>query len=178
MRALLAIAAALVLWDAAVRITGLPPYLLPGPVSVAQSLWVNRGEIWPAALLTAYETLLGLAIGAGLGIAVAAAMAAWPRLGRALSPVLVVSQTIPVFALAPILTLWLGFGLAPKVAIVVLIVFVPVAQLGPAPRAHRPRDVELRQRRRHQPVVQRLRHRHEHDQHHHRDLGRQSEPQP
>ncbi|WP_136649539.1 ABC transporter permease [Paracoccus aeridis] len=128
MRALLAIAAALVLWDAAVRITGLPPYLLPGPVAVAQSLWVNRGEIWPAALLTAYETLLGLAIGAGLGIAVAAAMAAWPRLGRALSPVLVVSQTIPVFALAPILTLWLGFGLAPKVAIVVLIVFVPVAQ--------------------------------------------------
>ena len=55
-------------------------------------------------------------------------MAAWRPVGRALSPVLIVSQVIPVFALAPILTLWLGFGLAPKVAMVVLIVFVPVAQ--------------------------------------------------
>ena len=63
-----------------------------------------------------------------LGIALALAMAAWRPVGRALSPALIVSQTIPVFALAPILTLWLGFGLAPKIAMVVLIVFVPVAQ--------------------------------------------------
>ena len=128
MRGLLAIAAALLLWEGAVRLTGLPPYLLPGPVAVGRALWAYRAELGPAALLTAGETLAGLAIGAALGIAVACAMAAWPRLGRALSPALIVSQTIPVFALAPILTLWLGFGLAPKIAMVVLIVFVPVAQ--------------------------------------------------
>ena len=128
MRGLLAIAAALLLWEGAVRLTGLPPYLLPGPVAVGRALWAYRAELGPAALLTAGETLAGLAIGAALGITVACAMAAWPRLGRALSPALIVSQTIPVFALAPILTLWLGFGLAPKIAMVVLIVFVPVAQ--------------------------------------------------
>ncbi|MBB1499194.1 ABC transporter permease [Paracoccus sp. MC1862] len=128
MRALLAIAAALLLWEGFVRVTALPPYLLPGPLSVGTALWESRAELAPAAMLTAWETVLGLALGATLGIATAAAMVAFPRLGRALSPALVVSQTIPVFALAPILTLWLGFGMAPKVAMVVLIVFVPVTQ--------------------------------------------------
>ena len=128
MRALLAIAAALMLWEGFVRLTGLPPYLLPGPLAVGRALWVHRAELAPAAMLTAWETLLGLGLGAALGIVTAAAMATVPRLGRALSPALVVSQAIPVFALAPILTLWLGFGMAPKVAMVVLIVFVPVAQ--------------------------------------------------
>jgi len=128
MRALLAIAAALLLWEGFVRVTGLPPYLLPGPLSVGIALWESRGELAPAAMLTAWETVLGLMLGAGLGVVTAAMMATVPRLGRALSPALVVSQAIPVFALAPILTLWLGFGMAPKVAMVVLIVFVPVTQ--------------------------------------------------
>ncbi|SEH90297.1 ABC transporter permease [Paracoccus alkenifer] len=128
MRALLALIAALLLWEALVRLTGLPPYLLPSPLAVGGALWTHRAEIAPAALLTGWETLLGLMLGAVLGVGTAVAMALWPRLGRALSPGLIVSQTIPVFALAPILTLWLGFGMAPKVAMVVLIVFVPVAQ--------------------------------------------------
>lgn len=128
MRALLTLAAALLSWEALVRLTGLPPYLLPSPLSVAAALWTHRAELAPAALLTGWETLLGLALGAALGVAAAVAMALSPRLGRTLGPVLIVSQTIPVFALAPILTLWLGFGMAPKVAMVVLIVFVPVAQ--------------------------------------------------
>ena len=76
MRALLAIIAALLLWEGFVRLTGLPPYLLPGPLSVGAALWNHRAELAPAALLTAWETLLGLALGAGLGIVTAAAMAA------------------------------------------------------------------------------------------------------
>ncbi|WP_112875331.1 ABC transporter permease [Paracoccus endophyticus] len=128
MRALWSILLALALWQGAVTLSGLPPFLLPGPLAVARTLWTARADIGTAALYTLAETLAGLALGVALGIATALAMAAWPRVGRALAPVLIVSQTIPVFALAPILTLWLGFGLAPKVAIVVLIVFVPVAQ--------------------------------------------------
>ncbi|WP_134725927.1 ABC transporter permease [Paracoccus luteus] len=128
MRAAWSILIALALWQGAVWATGLPPFLLPAPLDVARTLWANRAEIGTAALYTAAETLVGLALGAALGIVTALAMAGWPRLGRALGPVLIVSQTIPVFALAPILTLWLGFGLAPKIAMVVLIVFVPVAQ--------------------------------------------------
>lgn len=122
------LALALLLWQVLVWVAGLPPYLLPGPWAVAQALVAHRGELAPAALLTAAATLIGLAMGAGLGVVLALWMAAWPRLARALAPVLIVSQTIPVFALAPILTLWLGFGLAPKLAMVVLITFAPVAQ--------------------------------------------------
>ena len=122
------LALALLLWQAGVWATGLPPYLLPGPWAVAQALVAHRGELAPAALLTAAATLIGLSLGAGLGIGLALCMAAWPRLERAFAPLLIVSQTIPVFALAPILTLWLGFGLAPKLAMVVLITFAPVAQ--------------------------------------------------
>ena len=127
-RAAISILVALALWQAAVWLTGLPPYLLPGPARVAETLWESRAEIARAAGFTAGETLAGLALGTLIGVSVALAMAAWRPVGRALAPVLIVSQVIPVFALAPILTLWLGFGLAPKVAMVVLIVFVPVAQ--------------------------------------------------
>lgn len=127
-RAAISILVALALWQAAVWLTGLPPYLLPGPARVAETLWDSRAEIARAAGFTAGETLAGLALGTLIGVGVALAMAAWRPVGRALASVLIVSQVIPVFALAPILTLWLGFGLAPKVAMVVLIVFVPVAQ--------------------------------------------------
>ena len=119
---------ALLIWQGVVWATALPPYLLPGPLAVAQALFVHRSELAPAAVLTGAATLIGLALGAGLGVALALLMAAWPRLGRAFAPLLIVSQSIPVFALAPILTLWLGFGLAPKLAMVVLITFAPVAQ--------------------------------------------------
>lgn len=127
-RAVLGVSAPLALWQAAVWLTGLPPYLLPGPKRVMQALVASRAEIAQAVAYTAGETLIGLVLGAMLGIAVALAMAAWQRVGRALAPVLIVSQSIPIFALAPILTLWLGFGFAPKIAMVVLLVFVPVAQ--------------------------------------------------
>lgn len=127
-RAVLSIAAGVLVWQIVVWATGLPRYLLPPPIDVAETLWASRAEIAQAAAYTAAETLAGLALGASLGIAVALAMAAWGPVGRALAPALIVSQTIPVFALAPILTLWLGFGFAPKIAMVVLIVFVPVAQ--------------------------------------------------
>lgn len=128
MKAVAGVMAGVALWQAMVWLTALPPYLLPGPARVAGALVASRAEIARAAIHTAGETLIGLVLGATLGIAIALAMAAWRPMGRALAPVLIVSQTIPIFALAPILTLWLGFGLAPKIAIVVLLVFVPVAQ--------------------------------------------------
>lgn len=125
---MLGVLAALALWQAAVWLTGLPFYLLPGPKRVMLALIASRGEIAQAAAYTAGETLIGFVLGATLGIALALSMTVWRPVGRALAPALIVSQTIPIFALAPILTLWLGFGLAPKITMVVLLVFVPVAQ--------------------------------------------------
>lgn len=117
----------LLLWQGIIWLAGMPPFLLPSPAAVAEALWLNRAEIARHAGFTLSEVLLGFLIGAAVGAALAVAMGFSDRLTGILKPILTFSQTIPVFALAPILTLWLGFGMAPKIAMTVLIVFFPVA---------------------------------------------------
>ncbi|CAM3053466.1 putative hydroxymethylpyrimidine transport system permease protein [Paracoccus aminovorans] len=117
----------LALWQGIIWLAQMPPFLLPSPVAVADALWINRAEIARHAGFTLAEVVLGFALGAALGAALAVAMGFSQRLAGVLRPILTFSQTIPVFALAPILTLWLGFGMAPKIAVTVLIVFFPVA---------------------------------------------------
>lgn len=114
-------------WQALIWATDLPPFLLPSPLRVAMALWFARTEIATNAMITAQEVLSGYFIGCALGITLAIAMASSVRLCNSLRPMLMVSQTIPIFALAPILTLWLGYGMAPKIAMTVMIVFFPVA---------------------------------------------------
>ncbi len=114
------------LWQAAVWASGAPPYILPGPGPVAATLLEQMPRILPHALVTATEILLGLLIGSGLGAASALVMAYARPARRWMMPVLVISQAVPVFALAPVLVLWLGYGLASKVAMAVLIIFFPV----------------------------------------------------
>ncbi len=113
-------------WQALVWLTGVEHFILPGPGRVAVAL-VER---WPSLLrhagITIVEILLGLAIGVVLGCASAIVISALRPARRWLLPVLVVSQAIPVFALAPILVLWLGYGLASKVAMATLIIYFPV----------------------------------------------------
>ena len=125
--AALLIVTVLALWQGIIWLTGMPHFLLPSPLAVAEALWVNRAEITRHAGFTLAEVLLGFLLGSALGAALAVAMGFSDRLTGVLRPILTFSQTIPVFALAPILTLWLGFGMAPKVAMTVLIVFFPVA---------------------------------------------------
>ncbi len=115
------------LWLGIIWLAEMPRFLLPSPQAVAQALWLNRAEIARHAGFTLAEVVLGFALGASLGAALAVAMGFSQRLAGVLRPILTFSQTIPVFALAPILTLWLGFGMAPKIAMTVLIVFFPVA---------------------------------------------------
>ena len=117
----------LLLWQGLILATGLPPFLLPGPQSVAGALLTHHQVLGRAALRTVAEILAGFALGAGTGAGLAVAMAAFPRLARALRPVLLFTQVIPIFALAPILTLWLGYGMAPKIVVAALICFFPVA---------------------------------------------------
>jgi putative hydroxymethylpyrimidine transport system permease protein len=124
--ALALIATVLLLWQGLIWLGGIPPFLLPSPAAVADALWLNRAEIARNAGFTLLEVMLGFILGAGLGAALAVAMGFSARLTGILRPILTFSQTIPVFALAPILTLWLGFGIAPKIAMTVLIVFFPV----------------------------------------------------
>lgn len=134
--------AGLALWQAAVTALALPPFLLPGPVAVAGALLDGHARLAGAALITLAEMAGGFALGSALGIVLALGMAVLAPLRRALMPVLTFSQTVPIFALAPLLTLWLGYGVAPKIAVVTLIVFFPVAQafldgLSRTPRVYR-----------------------------------------
>ncbi|SIO10997.1 ABC transporter permease [Vannielia litorea] len=121
-----AAAFAIALWQLVVSATGLPRFILPGPARVAEAWWQNRTLIAEHTLVTALEVLIGLAIGSALGVATAIHLAA-SRIARVLvQPILVFTQALPVFALAPILTLWLGFGLWSKVFMAVLIIYFPV----------------------------------------------------
>jgi putative hydroxymethylpyrimidine transport system permease protein len=119
-------ALALALWQALVVLAALPPFILPGPARVAETLWASRALILEHAGITAAEVLIGLALGAVLGGLSAIGLAASPLARRLIRPMMVFSQAIPVFALAPILTLWLGYGLWSKIAMALLIIYFPV----------------------------------------------------
>jgi putative hydroxymethylpyrimidine transport system permease protein len=113
-------------WQLLVWATGVPPYILPGPLPTGAAMLAARQVLVDHAAVTLVEMGLGLAMGAVLGAAAALAMAASAPVRRWVMPLLVISQALPVFALAPLLVLWLGYGLASKVVMTVLIIFFPV----------------------------------------------------
>ena len=113
-------------WEAWVQLRGVPDYLLPAPSAIAQALWDERSTLASQALVTLREMLLGFAAAVAAGLAAAIVMQRLPWLRTALYPLLVGSQSVPVVAIAPLLVIYLGFGLAPKVLIVALVCFFPV----------------------------------------------------
>ena len=117
----------LLAWEGAVRLLDVPAWTLPAPSRIATTM-IERWDVLVAeAAVTATETLLGFLAGAVCGVALALLMAAAPWLERSVNPVLVVSQAIPVMALAPLLVVWMGFGMAPKIVMAGLVIFFPVA---------------------------------------------------
>ena len=121
------IAVGLVLiWQVVILLTKAPPYILPEPFQVAKAALSNTGSLLDHAKTTIFEIVSGLLIGSFLGASSALSMIAFRSLKRWLLPVLVMSQAIPVFALAPLLILWLGYGMTSKIAMAVLIIYFPV----------------------------------------------------
>jgi putative hydroxymethylpyrimidine transport system permease protein len=125
-RPLATLAGLLLAWQAVVWLAAPPPYLLPGPLAVAAAWGGQAGLLLRQAAVTLLEILSGLAAGVALGCTSALVIGYWRAARRWLMPLLVVSQAIPVFALAPLLVLWLGYGLASKVAMAALIIYFPV----------------------------------------------------
>ena len=123
-----AIAVALVaIWQAVIVIFAPPPFMLPPPAKVWQAL-VSRPELWTRdAVTTLTETIMGLITGSIAGVLLALAMMLMPPLGRVLMPLLVVTQAFPVFAIAPLLVLWFGFGIGSKIVMATIAIFFPVA---------------------------------------------------
>jgi NitT/TauT family transport system permease protein len=116
-------------WQVVVWVSGLPPYILPGPFVVGQRFvkaWTD-GTMWPHVAQTLVEIVLGFAIGAAVALGVGVLLARSRLAERLLSPYLVAAQATPVLALAPLIVLWFGNGLPSKLVITTLIVFFPVA---------------------------------------------------
>lgn len=124
---LLTLAALLVGWQLWVGLAAIDPLVLPSPLQVGEAMWVDRSILLPALARTTAVVALGALIAALLGVVTGAAMHLSPALARALGPLLVGSQAIPIPILAPLLVIWLGFGLAPQLVLVVLVAFFPVA---------------------------------------------------
>ncbi len=126
LRPVLVLIGLLTLWQAAVSAFAIAPFILPGPLAVIAVAAERADIIAGHALVTLNEILLGLLFGTLLGGASALVMAYFRRARAWVLPVLVVSQAVPVFALAPVLVLWFGYGVAPKVAMATLIIYFPV----------------------------------------------------
>ena len=126
LRALIILLGLLGIWQAVVWLSGVPPYILPAPWQVGLAIAEHWQRLAVNAGVTLAEILLGLLFGTLLGVASALTLAAFRPARRWLLPVLVTSQAIPVFALAPVLVLWLGYGMASKVAMATLIIYFPV----------------------------------------------------
>jgi putative hydroxymethylpyrimidine transport system permease protein len=105
----------------------LESFLVPSPAEIAESLWQSRSLLAENAWVTLREMLLGLGLSLVVGVALAFAMHLSRLVRDTLNPLIVVSQTIPILAIAPILIIWLGFGIWPKAIVVLLICFFPVA---------------------------------------------------
>jgi ABC-type nitrate/sulfonate/bicarbonate transport system permease component len=121
------VAAGLAVWQWAVTATGVRPQVLPSPLRVATEGWAHRADIWANTLPTLQVTAVGFTVSLLLGWVVAVAVDFSPWLRRALTPLLVASQTLPIIAIAPLLIIWFGFGLLPKVLVIALVTFFPIA---------------------------------------------------
>ncbi|UWZ92600.1 ABC transporter permease [[Pasteurella] aerogenes] len=113
-------------WFAIVQLFDLPQYLLPSPLSVGQALSSQSTLLWLHSKATLVEILFGLSLGFLFGLLSALILCAFEKLSSFLLPLLVISQAIPVFAIAPLLVLWLGYGMASKIAMSILVIYFPV----------------------------------------------------
>ena len=126
MTAALIVLALLGAWELVVRLGGVDPLILPAPSQVAEALWEDRALLAPDLWTTTYEVLLGLALAVAAGVTLALGMHLVPALRRALRPLVIGSQAVPVPVIAPLVILVLGFGLAPKVLLIALVCFFPI----------------------------------------------------
>jgi ABC-type nitrate/sulfonate/bicarbonate transport system permease component len=113
-------------WELSVRLLDIPAFLLPGPVAVAGAFWASRGLLLGHAAPTMIEALIGFLCAAVAGVLSGLLINRSPLAERSLYPWLVVSQTLPIIALAPILVTWFGYGPAPKMMVVTLFCFFPI----------------------------------------------------
>ncbi len=120
------VAALLAAWELYARTSGVSPFVLPAPSQVLDALWDFRDQAIRHAVPTVVETVVGFGLSIAAATATAVALDRAPLARRAVEPLLVGSQTVPIVAIAPLVVVWFGFGLLPKVLVVVLVTFFPI----------------------------------------------------
>ncbi|MCW0212641.1 MAG: ABC transporter permease [Pseudonocardia sp.] len=124
---LLIVAALLAVWQLAVTMLDVRPQVLPSPLRVVEQGWAFRDVLWANTVPTLQVTAVGFAVSLAVGWTLAIVVDFSPWLRRALVPLLVASQTLPIVAIAPLLIIWFGFGLLPKILVIALVTFFPIA---------------------------------------------------
>ncbi|HLS46236.1 MAG TPA: ABC transporter permease [Ornithinicoccus sp.] len=125
-RPLLVLTGVVALWWLIVRLELVPQYLVPAPEDVVATLWADRVLLLEHTWVTTQETLIGFVLAAVIGVVTAILLVYSPTAEKSLYPLILFAQVIPKIAIAPILVVWFGFGLTPKVILAVLIAFFPV----------------------------------------------------
>ena len=125
-RGFISFAIIIALWQMVVIVFAMPSFILPSPLAVFTKLISRIDVLWYHTQTTALEVILGLGLGLLMGLLFALQMLLFSPLRRWLLPLLITSQAIPVFAIAPVLMLWLGYGMASKIVMTALIIFFPV----------------------------------------------------
>ena len=115
------------LWELWVQVWDIPKWQLPSPSEIGRELSTSRGLLWEHTLITLEEIVLGFAAALGAGLVLAAGIAYSRILERSIYPLVIASQTIPIIAIAPLLLIWVGYGITPKVIVVALICFYPIS---------------------------------------------------
>ena len=116
----------LLLWQFVIVVFDLPHYMLPKPLDVFYKLIESYDLLWEHTQVTLLEIVIGIALGSFFGLSSAFALFYFKRIEKYLLPILVISQAIPVFAIAPLLVLWFGYGMASKIAMTVIIIYFPI----------------------------------------------------
>ena len=121
-----AVAALLFLWQLVCMVGFVPTYMLPSPTKVLQAFVDELPVLWENSLITLQEAFIGLVLGVSVGFLTAVLMDAFDILYRAFYPLLIITQTIPSVAIAPLLVLWFGYEMTPKIVLIVISTFFPV----------------------------------------------------
>lgn len=113
-------------WELYVRVASVDALLLPAPSAIADAIVQDRGTLWSNLTVTATEVGLGILLALAVGLSLAIALHLSQTARRAVYPLLVASQAVPIVVIAPLLVMWFGYDLAPKLAIIALLAFFPV----------------------------------------------------
>ncbi|OPL09653.1 MAG: ABC transporter permease [delta proteobacterium ML8_F1] len=116
----------IILWQGAVSLGWVAPYILPSPLAIVKELFASFQILLYHTAITFMEGMAGLMAATLIAFFTALAMDRYPGVKKALYPLLVISQTVPIIIIAPLIAMWFGFGIAPKIFVVILVCFFPI----------------------------------------------------